>query len=1477
MKYSYCLIFAALAFITSLGYGNGPCSAISVPNNGVLFTTYNLTGQSPSGVPAPPCGTYNDPDIWFSFVAPAGGTVTIEVKGITAADPAMAIYTGGCAAPDLIGCFEDQYCGTVPNPGVSLTTLTPGATYYIRVWNEDPGGGTFKIRILNPNAPNFTNTYNAYNTSPNCVQLTSAGPSERGCSWYNAPLDFDDPFELEFNLFFGSNDAGADGICLVFSTSQACGVVGGGIGAQGIPNSLIIEFDTWDNGTTGYDDIPPDHTSIHINGDFTYSIEGPVALPNLEDGQSHAASIIWNPGAQTLTVSLDGATVLTLAGFDIITNCFGGQTEVFWGWTASTGAAYNQQSFCYESAIIDNTSPINEELFIELCDGETYTTPNGNILTSDGDYNEQFVASNGCLSTRIIHLDYYPVELKFINDTICGGESVTYEGMSYSTPGDYNFMISGNPCDTIANLHLEVIDFSVDIYKINDIDCNNPFGIIQANVTDMSSFPFTGSYEYIWSTPDGNIVSGQGTPQLTVDQSGNYSVIVRTQSGQQCTFVSAFVQVFNNSSPPNAIISTNETLDCNHPSIVLDGNSSFPGALQYQWFTNDGNIVGSDIGSVIVINQAGTYFLAIEDILTGCKDTTSYQVINNQFNVTATLTKMADLDCLNQATTLEATISDTGNYNFEWTTADGHIISNEDSTVVLIDKAGKYTFTISNNQGCSIQYSINVSQDTSRPVIYAGKDSILNCYHSQLTYTGIITTPLSNYSIKWQSEDHQINADTSTITINQLGTYILTVTDTLNHCETRDTLIIGESFKMPAVTNIPIENLTCNDKQVDLLVHSTESGTDYTYEWTSNNPNFTGNINDSLVTVNDTGFYYVKVLDLVNGCTTDLTFRVNGSTDQPIANAGADATLDCISPFITHSGTFTSTQNNFISVTWSTNNGSINGPINQLTTSFESAGFYVLTVTNSLNNCSDTDTMQVFNNNDKPIISIDPTDTLTCSTTSITVVPHWSNSGISPIIEWITMDGNLVSASTDSIAVVDKAGTYQISVKNQQNGCISTLNITVIEEKKIPAGNITPPDTLDCQKTETILTFNNNDPAFLFLWSTTNGTLVGATDTNEAVAGKEGTYTLQIIDNRNGCQLNLIQDVIANRVLPIANAGNDLSLNCFNPQISLQGETGNSGSLEITWSVLGSSGNIVNGEKTLTPLVDLAGTFIMTILNTENGCKNADTVEVINKITQPAFVNPTIIDANCLGKNGKISFENIASGDGPYQFWLNGNLVNPTNNQFTGLSSGTYHIEGQDSNGCKFEFTGNIKNGENIAFDLPDTVTLNYGESFDIEPIFFFDTVGMSYENWIGGNFFSCNPCLYPTISPTQNSILTLTVADRDGCKATESMVVRVLRKKAHIFVPNAFSPGDYNGINDKVTVYTDESVIKEIQEFRIFNRWGAEMFYRNNFAPNDEALGWDGYFQGKMCNPNVFVYFARCRDIYGQEITVKGSITLTQ
>ena len=74
-------LFLLFTFFTSSLTANDPCSAISLNNNSIVFGRYDLTGQSPSGIPPPSCGDYNDPDLWFSFVAPADGEVTIEVKG----------------------------------------------------------------------------------------------------------------------------------------------------------------------------------------------------------------------------------------------------------------------------------------------------------------------------------------------------------------------------------------------------------------------------------------------------------------------------------------------------------------------------------------------------------------------------------------------------------------------------------------------------------------------------------------------------------------------------------------------------------------------------------------------------------------------------------------------------------------------------------------------------------------------------------------------------------------------------------------------------------------------------------------------------------------------------------------------------------------------------------------------------------------------------------------------------------------------------------------------------------------------------------------------------------------------------------------------------------------------------------------------------------------------------------------------------
>ena len=184
-------------------------------------------------------------------------------------------------------------------PVMQFWELTPGQTYYIRVWPEGPGG-SFDIRLTDgpPMAPpiNMQTVGSALPTGPSCIQLTSTSTGQAGCAWDPTATDFTQPFTHTMVLNFGTNDAnGADGICLAYQNDpaglNACGTTGGQIGAGGILNSFIVEFDTWDNGA-GVGDLPQDHIAVSVNGNIDFPINGPVPLPNIEDGLDHTIGMI---------------------------------------------------------------------------------------------------------------------------------------------------------------------------------------------------------------------------------------------------------------------------------------------------------------------------------------------------------------------------------------------------------------------------------------------------------------------------------------------------------------------------------------------------------------------------------------------------------------------------------------------------------------------------------------------------------------------------------------------------------------------------------------------------------------------------------------------------------------------------------------------------------------------------------------------------------------------------------------------------------------------------------------------------------------------------------------------------------------------------------------------------------------------------------------------------------------------------------
>jgi gliding motility-associated-like protein len=68
---------------------------------------------------------------------------------------------------------------------------------------------------------------------------------------------------------------------------------------------------------------------------------------------------------------------------------------------------------------------------------------------------------------------------------------------------------------------------------------------------------------------------------------------------------------------------------------------------------------------------------------------------------------------------------------------------------------------------------------------------------------------------------------------------------------------------------------------------------------------------------------------------------------------------------------------------------------------------------------------------------------------------------------------------------------------------------------------------------------------------------------------------------------------------------------------------------------------------------------------------------------------------------------------------------------------------------------------------------------------------------------------------------------------------------------------------------------ISKIITMRIFDRWGNVVFANNDFAPNDEKMGWDGTLKGSKVNPAVFTYYIQVQLSDGKIQTVSGDVTL--
>src|SRR5690606_21883869 len=161
-----------------------------------------------------------------------------------------------------------------------------------------------------------------------------------------------------------------------------------------------------------------------------------------------------------VTLNLTVLPALTNALYDTICQ---GQTYTFNGNTYNgtqiVTATFSSAGGCDSIVTLNLTvlPALTNTLYDTICQGQTYTF-NGNTYNSTQTVTATFSSAGGCDSIVTLNLTVLPALTSTVYDTICQGQTYTFNGNTYNSTQTVtaNFSSSGG-CDSIVTLNLTVL------------------------------------------------------------------------------------------------------------------------------------------------------------------------------------------------------------------------------------------------------------------------------------------------------------------------------------------------------------------------------------------------------------------------------------------------------------------------------------------------------------------------------------------------------------------------------------------------------------------------------------------------------------------------------------------------------------------------------------------------------------------------------------------------------------------------------------------------------------------------------------------------------------------------------------------------------------------------------------------------------------------------------------------------------------
>jgi gliding motility-associated-like protein len=336
------------------------------------------------------------------------------------------------------------------------------------------------------------------------------------------------------------------------------------------------------------------------------------------------------------------------------------------------------------------------------------------------------------------------------------------------------------------------------------------------------------------------------TATVTVNTAGNYTLTV-TNPTNGCKSTSVVAVVQNTTAPVITSVIANNSLNCITTNATLTATSA---GNTIVW--NGGSL--SNAVNPAVVSVAGNYTVTATNPINSCTSSSVIAVVQNTTTPVITSAIASNsLTCINTNATLTATSA--GN-TIVW---NGGSLTNAANPAVAI-AAGNYTATATNPiNGCTSTSVVAVVQNTTTPNVTASTSNHLNCNNTSAVLSATSTTGGLNY--QWIAGPSLPN-----YTVNQAGTYTVTVSNPINGCS--NTAIVSVTASPMFTTNITVlSQINCFGANNGALQVNVNGGSMPFTITNLNNNNTLTNINTFPLTLNNlsAGNYSIQVSD-ASGC-----------------------------------------------------------------------------------------------------------------------------------------------------------------------------------------------------------------------------------------------------------------------------------------------------------------------------------------------------------------------------------------------------------------------------------------------------------------------------------------------------------------------------------------------------------------------------------------------------------------------------------